>query len=347
MYCSKPAMFSGDVLPRRPAQAIRCPRLGIAPITSIWATWFWPGLQRQLDRLVQELGLVCFEQFEAGGMLVERSPAGPPTQVPGFVNSPPSMRLAGGMGALISALYHRLDPACVINGQAVRRMRVTETHVELDSEGTDGQITTCRSAYVLLAVPPRLAENSIAFSPALPRSLARQWQETATWMAPHAKYIALYDTPFWREQGLSGEARSMLGPLGEIHDASMPGSSAALFGFFGVPAHVRKCVSEDELRTHCRVQLERLFGPKAATPKADFIKDWAQDPYTATAADQEPGNHAVQAPAVTPDTGPWRTRLIGISSEWSPRFPGYLAGAIEAASLGLAALPEFSGGQAN
>ena len=83
-------------------------------------------------------------------------------------------------------------------------------------------------------------------SPALPQALARQWRATAIWMAPHAKYIAIYDTPFWREQGLSGEARSARGPLGEIHDASMPGGSAALFGFFGVPARVRKNVSEGE-----------------------------------------------------------------------------------------------------
>ena len=55
-------------------------------------------------------------------------------------------------------------------------------------------------------------------------------------MVPHAKYIATYATPFWREQGLSGEARSAIGPLGEIYDATMPGGSAALFGFFNIPA---------------------------------------------------------------------------------------------------------------
>lgn len=92
-------------------------------------------------------------------------------------------------------------------------------------------------------------------------------------MAPQAKYVAIYDTPFWREQGLSGEGRSARGPLGEIHDASMPGGSAALFGFLGVPARVRSTVSDEVLRTHCRAQLVRMFGPLAATPKAEAIKD--------------------------------------------------------------------------
>jgi monoamine oxidase len=35
-------------------------------------------------------------------------------------------------------------------------------------------------------------------------------------------------------------------------------------------------------------------------------------------------------------------RLRGIASEWSPQFSGYVAGAIEAASLGVQALSEFA-----
>ncbi|GLZ16495.1 hypothetical protein Bpla01_00250 [Burkholderia plantarii] len=36
--------------------------------------------------------------------------------------------------------------------------------------------------------------------------------------------------------------------------------------------------------------------------------------------------------------GPWRDRLVGIASEWSASFPGYVAGAVEAACPGVAAL---------
>ena len=43
-------------------------------------SWFWPGLQPQLDRLVDELGLQRFAQFEDGDLLVERTPReAPPT----------------------------------------------------------------------------------------------------------------------------------------------------------------------------------------------------------------------------------------------------------------------------
>lgn len=298
-------------------------------------TWFWPGYQREMHQLVEGLGLEQFEQFQIGDTVMERSREMPPERTRAYLNSPVSVRLIGGMGALIDALRCRLDPARIFSGQTVRHLRSVDAHVDLDSEDTAGRVTSWRVGHVLLALPPRLVENRIAFEPVLPQALSRQWRATATWMAPHAKYIAIYDSPFWRGKGLSGEARSACGPLGEIHDASMPGGSAALFGFFGAPARDRKNVPEDVLRAHCRAQLGRLFGPQGATPRAEVIKDWALDPYTATAADLDPAPHHAQAPAASAASGPWHGRLTGIASEWSPQFPGYLAGAIEAASLGV------------
>lgn len=303
-------------------------------------TWFWPHLQPQLDRLIHDLGLQRFEQYEAGDMMIERSPDAPPVRMQGYASTPASMRVAGGMSALIDALRGRLDARRVVTGQIVRRIRIVDAHVELESASVAAGVTTWRVEHVLLAIPPRLAEERIAFFPPLPTALARQWRDTSTWMAPHAKYVAIYDTPFWREQGLSGEARSARGPLGEIHDASMPGGSAALFGFFGIPAHVRKSVRDDVLRAHCRAQLVRLFGAKAATPEAEVIKDWAQDAFTAAAADLDDNGHHAQAPAAAASSGPWHRRLTGIASEWSRPFPGYVAGAIEAAHAGVQALPE-------
>ncbi|AKM45281.1 amine oxidase [Burkholderia contaminans] len=303
-------------------------------------TWFWPHLQPQLDRLIRDLGLQCFEQYEAGDMMIERSPDAPAVRMPGYASAPASMRVAGGMSALIDALRDRLHAPRIVTGRIVRRIRSVDVQVELESESAANGVTTWRVEHVLLAIPPRLAEEHIAFFPPLPTALARQWRNTSTWMAPHAKYVAIYDAPFWREQGLSGEARSARGPLGEIHDASMPGGSAALFGFLGIPAHIRKNVRDDVLRAQCRAQLVRLFGAKAATPVAEVIKDWAQDIFTATAADLDDNGRHAQAPAATALSGPWHRRLTGIASEWSGQFPGYVAGAIEAAHAGVQALPE-------
>ncbi len=300
-------------------------------------TWFWPEMQPQLQALQQQLGIECFAQFDTGDMLVERSLQEGPLRVRGYVHSPTSMRMVGGMMSIIERLRDRIDVSRLVTGQVVRQMCMTDQGIDITCEDPFAQSRAWRVEQVLLALPPRLAVRAIEFMPALPPALAAAWQATATWMAPHAKYLATYDHVFWREQGLSGAARSALGPLGEIHDASVPGGSAALFGFFAVPARMRQGMAEATLKQYCRAQLVRLFGEAAATPTAEMLKDWSQDPYTATPEDQRADGHHAQAPSSAPAAGPWAGRLVGIASEWSPQFPGYVAGAVEAAHLGVQA----------
>ena len=129
-------------------------------------TWFWPDYQRELDQLVSSLGLERFSQFEMGDMVVERSPDAPAIRTRGYVNAPSSMRLVGGMGALIEALCRPVNPARVITGQAVRMLRKHDSYVEIESEDAANHITTWHTEHVLLALPPRLLANSIAFDPA-------------------------------------------------------------------------------------------------------------------------------------------------------------------------------------
>ena len=307
-------------------------------------SWFWPEYQSQLSDLIEALDLTRFAQFEEGDMMVERAANEMPIRTQGYRSSPPSMRLVGGMTALTDALYARLDAKRIVTGQTVRRLTKTGQHIKIDSEyGSEhinaGQIITYQAQHVLLALPPRLAVSNIVFEPALPQDLATAWQETATWMAPHAKYVAVYDSPFWRDNGLSGAARSAIGPLTEIHDASLVEGEGAVFGFFGVPVKARQSVSEMELKAHCRAQMVRLFGVQADKPKAEYIKDWAQDPFTAMPADVSgTGQHAV-APASKPTAGEWQDCLTCCGSEWSEAFPGYVAGAIDAANRAVQGLP--------
>ncbi|QOD12159.1 FAD-dependent oxidoreductase [Psychrobacter sp. 28M-43] len=306
-------------------------------------SWFWPEYQPQLSSLIEALGLPRFAQFEEGDMMVERAANQPPVRMQGCKSEPPSMRLVGGMAALIEALYARLDASCIMTGQTVRQLNKTPQHIEVQSEDSSGHVTrhvtTFRAQHVLLALPPRLVEGRIVFQPALPQDLSEQWRETATWMAPHAKYVAVYESPFWRDAGLSGAARSAIGPLTEINDASTLEGDGALFGFFGVPAQVRQSVSDTVLKEHCRAQLVRLFGEQASTPKAEYLKDWAQDPLTAMPTDASGnGQHAV-APPSKPKKGVWQDCLTGCGSEWSAQFPGYVAGAMDAATVAIQSLP--------
>ena len=303
-------------------------------------SWFWPEYQPQLAQLIEKLQLESFAQFETGDMMMERTANEPAIQTRGYQSSPASMRLKGGMRALIDALYSRLDSSRIISDQSVYKLTKTEHYIEVDSQSLSGANNNWRAQQVLLALPPRLVVESITFEPKLPTDLSIQWQDTATWMAPHAKYFAVYNQPFWREQGLSGAARSSQGPMVEMHDASSLDGNGALFGFIGVPAISRQSVSTAVLKAHCRAQLIRLFGEQAAKPSAEYHKDWAQEKFTATVADSSgDGQHSL-TPLSKARAGVWHNSLTGIGSEWSPQFSGYLAGAIEAASLGVESLPQ-------
>ena len=110
-------------------------------------------------------------------------------------------------------------------------------------------------------------------------------------MAPHAKFVALYDRPFWRSAGLSGSAQSVVGPLAEIHDATTGSGSPALFGFVGVGADRRAAAGNELLKKACLDQLVRLFGGEAATPTSTLLMDWSAEIFTATIRDRVAGVH--------------------------------------------------------
>ncbi|MFN3494446.1 MAG: flavin monoamine oxidase family protein [Hydrogenophaga sp.] len=310
-------------------------------------TWFWPSMQPAFGQFLHDLDLPRFAQHEDGLTVLER-PGHPPQHLRGYSQAEPSMRLAGSMAALVDRLAADLPPAQLRLGHRVQALEVMEGGVVVmgnDISSIENSPAPevpprplCMADQVLLALPPRLVAHHLRFDPPLPPTLQRAWQATGTWMAPHAKYLAVYERPFWRAQGLSGAARSGRGPMVEVHDASLPDGGAALFGFIGVSAQSRTRVSDATLLALCRAQLVRLFGPQAAALQAEHLKDWAQDPFTATAADlEEPPEHRPAPPAGAPE-GAWRSRILGIGSEWSPQFPGYLAGAVDAASRGVQAL---------
>ena len=239
------------------------------------------------------------------------------------------MRIAGGYGALIAALAADLPADGIFPDARVTQLALNEDGVELHFTRSSGEAQRLHASHVILALPPRVAEATISFTPSLDAQTARRWRETPTWMAPHAKFFALYERPFWREAGLSGAAQSMVGPLVEIHDATSATGAAALFGFVGVPAGERKGAGRDAVVAASLRQLALLFGPQAASPAATLYKDWADDPLTATAADAIATGHPVPDPQPWIG-GDWGKHVLLAGSETSMTEPGYLAGAVEA-----------------
>lgn len=298
--------------------------------------WFWPDMQPRMRRLVAQLGLPAFPQETEGAVLVERSRSGPPQRYErGFNTEPRSMRLAGGMQALVDEVAAPLPPGTIHRGVRVTSIRRDDLGlVHIDALGGSEAISVVANS-VILALPPRVIAATIAFFPEFPPALHQALAAVPTWMAGHAKVVAVYDRAFWRDQGLSGTASSAIGPLMELHDASAPDGRPALFGFVGVAAASRQAIGSEKLIQMALAQLVRLYGPQAAQPVDVLVTDWAADPFTATAADQAPlGSHPEYGP---PPSGIelWDGRLVFAGTEVATEFGGYLEGALEAATAAV------------
>lgn len=292
-------------------------------------SWFWPHVQPEMAALARDLGLAAFPQHDDGDMVFERMSRETAWRYRATGHAPQSMRLVGGTGALIAALARDLPADRVWTGARVTRVTLGDDCVSMSVAAADGSERLVVASEVIAALPPRLLD-AVAFSPAIEPATRKHWQDTPTWMAPHAKFFAVYDRPFWRDAGLAGTAQSFVGPMGEIHDATTASGKAALFGFLSVGADVRAAIGEPAIRQACLTQLGRLFGPQALQPRATILKDWADDPLTSTAHDRTAGGHPRPTNMPWVDRT-WQGRLSLCGSETSAVEPGYMEGAISAA----------------
>ena len=300
--------------------------------------WVWPEVNPRLADWIGALGLTLFEQHGRGAGLVEGPSQVVRRHATGFAQQPPSMRVGGGASCVIDALRAQLRRTRVLLGTRARGLEVSPGGTVAVEFERGGQVETMVASSVILALPPRLMASTLRWSPALPVEMLQRWADTPTWMAGHAKLLAVYDKPFWRSAGLSGSAVSQAGPLAEVHDASdAEGQHAALFGFVGLPASWRRRMGRQTLIDAAVAQLARLFGAEALTPNAVHLQDWADEAETATHADSQPGSgHPAPIPTALP--APWLDRVHLAGSEFAPEFPGYLEGAVISAERAVHAL---------
>jgi monoamine oxidase len=309
-------------------------------------SWYWPQMQPVLAALVAELGLSAFGQNSEGDVVFERMSREPPQRFRPIAQDPQSYRLVGGTAALVRALAGELPRENIQLSSPVTAMALNNEGVALTIRRADGAEETLAAGQVIVAMPPRLLDATVTFTPEQETATTRRWGSTPTWMAPHAKFFALYERPFWREAGLSGTAQSMVGPMVEMHDATTASGDAALFGFLGLGAEQRAALGTEALTRACLDQFTRIFGADARNPRATLFKDWAADPRTATAADRGAAGHLSPDPAPWV-SGPWAERLALAGSETSVTDPGYLEGALVAASRAVGeTLEKLGAGQA-
>ena len=306
-------------------------------------SWFWPG-QNRIKSLIDELALDHFVQFEQGLAKYDTHEQVHTIANPDGVTS---FRFDGGVGRLVDALVTKIDSQRLNLGYQLKSIEQRHDGVRLrfyDASAQSERIVLADKA--VLCLPPRLVAKSISFTPELSAGLQREFTDTATWMAGHAKTVISYSQPFWREKRLSGLAFSQIGPLAEIHDAcwqninssssgSYP-SGAALFGFSGWPPHMRKQHTKEQLHQLILTQLARIFGPEAEQPLNIETQDWLLEPFTSTELDEKPLNYHPQYGLTQQQI--WQERVLFSGTESARTFGGYLEGALESSEDALRVL---------
>ncbi|HTO01544.1 MAG TPA: flavin monoamine oxidase family protein [Microthrixaceae bacterium] len=208
---------------------------------------------------------------------------------------------------------------------------VLGTPVDTVRHGPDGVEVLTRNGQVyggvavIVAIPPTLA-GRLTYDPPLP-----SWRDQLTQRLPAGsviKFHVVYDQPFWREEGLTGQVASDTGPVKVTFDNTPPeGSPGIIVGFLeGADGRVWARRSEAKRRDAVIACLVDYFGPRAANPVEYIERDWMAEEFTRGCY----GAHF--APGVWTSYGDALRRPIGVvhwaGSECSPVWSGYMEGAV-------------------
>jgi monoamine oxidase len=301
--------------------------LGEGAWFDVGATWHWDD-QPLMQALAADTGTPVFPQYRDGLAVVDEHADQPPERVDVPAPSPAEFRFSGGAQAFCQRLADRLsERSTVLLDTNVVAVEDGADGVTANLIGSDGTGRDLRASYAVVAVPPRLAVENIAFTPDLPEELVDVMRRTPTWMATSLKCVAVYESAFWREDGLSGLAFSSAGPLREVHDAcNEDGSLAGLWGFVS-PDHAYRDLTFDERREQVFAHLGKMFGPVAADPLRYFERDWSTDPLTNDEVFVMPrdllrlGHPSYAQPL-------WSGRLVWAGTETDPDGGGHMEGAV-------------------
>ncbi|MFL6131801.1 MAG: flavin monoamine oxidase family protein [Nocardioidaceae bacterium] len=224
-----------------------------------------------------------------------------------------SVRVSAAMAAGLGERVRLGDPVRrVVHGDSGVRVQ-TRSGVELEGEK------------VVVTLPPTLA-GRLEYDPVLP-----SWRDQLTQRLPAGSVIkcfAVYDEPFWRAEGLNGQAVSDRGPVKITFDNSPPtGRPGVLLGFIeGRDARIAARLPAAHRRTAVIDSLTRLFGPSAAQPVQYVERDWMAEEFTRGCY----GAHFTTG-VWTSFGQAWRApvgRIHWAGAECSPDWNGYMEGAV-------------------
>ncbi|MFS2090268.1 flavin monoamine oxidase family protein [Paenarthrobacter nicotinovorans] len=182
-------------------------------------------------------------------------------------------RVIGGMQQVSLLQAAELGDDVVLNSP-VRTIKWDDNGVTVVSEQA-----TVNARYVIMAVPPNLYSR-VSFDPPLPRRQHQMHQHQSLGLV--IKVHAVYDTPFWREDGLSGTGFSAGALVQEVYDNTNYGDTrGTLVGF--VSDEKADAVFELSAEDRKKAILESIagfLGDKALTPEVYYESDWGSEEWT-------------------------------------------------------------------
>ena len=230
-------------------------------------------------------------------------------------------RLVGGAQALPLGLAADLGERVRL-GSPVSRIEHNEDSVRVFAGGAEVE-----ARRAIVAVPPAIAAR-IEFDPPLPE----QRRRLAEQLRPGTlnKCVALYEEPFWRADGLSGESVTDAGPVTLTFDCSPPdGSSGVMLGFVGGPeASEMEAMTPADRRTAVLGCFEKLYGSRAAKPIDYAEQAWAGEEWSGGGPTSNfgPGGWTETGPALREPVG----RIHWAGTETATVWSGYMEGALQA-----------------
>lgn len=299
------------------------------------ATWIERSLHTRASRaLVREmvLGQLAADPAEVSvlGVCYDLRSAG---LLRGFAHAE-DMWFERGAQLLATGLAGHLGDAVHL-GQAVRRIDHGSGGVRVH---TDTDCVAADSAVVSL--PPVLC-GRLAFDPPLPAWRDRLVQRMP--MGDVIKVALVYETPFWRQRGLSGTIVSDAGPVSLTSDSSpTSGGNGVLVGFvFGRHARRLRATPRDERLAASVAGLAPLLGEEARAPIGHVEKDWVDDPWARGAYSGHfvPDAMSIGGPGLDAPVGPIHWAGTDVSHELNGYMEGALRSGRRAADAILAGTP--------
>jgi monoamine oxidase len=177
----------------------------------------------------------------------------------------------GGAGSIARRMADDLGDGLRLNAP-VRTVTQSNDHVVIETSEVG-----VMSRHAVVTVPPALALE-IAFDPPLTDDRLELYRRA---VAGHeTKTMIVYDEPFWRQEGFSGQTAGP-GTACEVTIDATPASGKpgviASFTFGPVAEHI-DALDTDVRRKAVLDELTARFGPRAASP-ADFVETtwWTQE----------------------------------------------------------------------